>query len=76
MTGLSGAGKSVAIKVLEDLGYYTLDNLPPDHLVGPTRAAFDERLTETEDHTQLVGQRRGRARRHACVVVAIVAAHL
>ncbi|MBI2324325.1 MAG: RNase adapter RapZ [Chloroflexi bacterium] len=29
MTGLSGAGKSVAIKVLEDLGYYTLDNLPP-----------------------------------------------
>lgn len=29
MTGLSGAGKSVAIKVLEDLDYYTLDNLPP-----------------------------------------------
>ncbi|MBI2773850.1 MAG: RNase adapter RapZ [Chloroflexi bacterium] len=29
MTGLSGAGKSIAIKVLEDIGYYTLDNLPP-----------------------------------------------
>lgn len=29
MTGLSGAGKSIAVKVLEDLGYYTLDNLPP-----------------------------------------------
>ncbi len=29
MTGLSGAGKSVAVKVLEDLGYYILDNLPP-----------------------------------------------
>ena len=29
MTGLSGAGKSVAIKVFEDLGYYALDNLPP-----------------------------------------------
>lgn len=29
MTGLSGAGKSVAIKVLEDLGYYSLDSLPP-----------------------------------------------
>jgi UPF0042 nucleotide-binding protein len=29
MTGLSGAGKSNAIKVLEDVGYYTLDNLPP-----------------------------------------------
>ena len=33
MTGLSGAGKSVAIKVLEDLGYYTLDNLPPALIV-------------------------------------------
>lgn len=29
MTGLSGAGKSQAAKVIEDLGYYTLDNLPP-----------------------------------------------
>jgi len=29
VTGLSGAGKSVAIKVFEDLGYYCVDNLPP-----------------------------------------------
>ncbi len=29
VTGLSGAGKSQAVKVLEDLGYYILDNLPP-----------------------------------------------
>lgn len=29
MTGLSGAGKTLAVKVLEDLGYYTLDNVPP-----------------------------------------------
>lgn len=28
ITGLSGAGKSHAAKVLEDLGYYTLDNIP------------------------------------------------
>ena len=28
-TGLSGSGKSQAVKVLEDLDYYTLDNLPP-----------------------------------------------
>ncbi len=28
ITGLSGAGKSVAANVLEDLGYYTIDNLP------------------------------------------------
>ncbi|WP_022849758.1 RNase adapter RapZ [Limisalsivibrio acetivorans] len=28
LTGLSGAGKSIAANVLEDLGYYTIDNLP------------------------------------------------
>jgi len=29
VTGLSGSGKSVAIRVLEDAGYYCVDNLPP-----------------------------------------------
>lgn len=29
VTGLSGAGKSQAIKILEDLGYFCVDNLPP-----------------------------------------------
>ncbi len=29
LTGLSGAGKSTAAKVFEDLGYYCVDNLPP-----------------------------------------------
>jgi len=28
VTGLSGSGKSTAIRVLEDLGYYCVDNLP------------------------------------------------
>lgn len=28
VTGMSGAGKSVALKVLEDFGYYCVDNLP------------------------------------------------
>jgi UPF0042 nucleotide-binding protein len=28
ITGLSGSGKSIAIKVLEDAGYYCVDNLP------------------------------------------------
>jgi len=28
VTGLSGSGKSVALKTLEDLGYYCVDNLP------------------------------------------------
>jgi len=29
ITGLSGAGKSQAVKALEDLGYYCVDNIPP-----------------------------------------------
>ena len=28
ITGLSGAGKSYAIKCFEDLGYFCVDNLP------------------------------------------------
>lgn len=28
LTGMSGAGKSNALKILEDMGYYCLDNLP------------------------------------------------
>ncbi|MES2265020.1 MAG: RNase adapter RapZ [Pseudomonadota bacterium] len=36
ITGISGSGKSVALNVLEDTGYYCVDNLPPallSHLV-------------------------------------------
>lgn len=29
VTGMSGAGRSSALRVLEDLGYYCVDNLPP-----------------------------------------------
>ncbi len=30
ITGLSGAGKSLAVDVLEDLGFFCIDNLPPE----------------------------------------------
>ena len=33
VTGLSGSGKSVAIRQLEDSGYYCIDNLPVDFIV-------------------------------------------
>src|SRR2546421_5134215 len=33
VTGLSGAGRSTAAKCFEDLGYFVVDNLPPE-LVG------------------------------------------
>lgn len=32
ISGRSGSGKSIALKVLEDLGYYCIDNLPADFL--------------------------------------------
>jgi UPF0042 nucleotide-binding protein len=38
VSGLSGSGKSVALHVLEDLGYYCIDNLPAGLLI----AAVDE----------------------------------
>jgi RNase adapter protein RapZ len=34
ISGLSGAGKSQAAKLFEDLGYYCVDNLPPELLDG------------------------------------------
>jgi RNase adapter protein RapZ len=32
VTGMSGAGRSTAAKVLEDLGYFVIDNIPPQLL--------------------------------------------
>jgi len=34
LSGVSGSGKSVALKALEDAGYFAVDNLPAD-LIGP-----------------------------------------
>ncbi len=33
ITGMSGSGKSVALNALEDLGFYCIDNLPPELLL-------------------------------------------
>lgn len=32
ITGMSGAGKTVAIQSFEDMGYYCIDNMPPELL--------------------------------------------
>lgn len=48
VTGMSGAGRSTAAKVLEDLGYTVIDNLPPDLIT----AAID-RHAVTEDRRRL-----------------------
>lgn len=46
VTGLSGSGKSVAIRQLEDSGYYCIDNLPAEFLVDvvPTLISHGQRL--------------------------------
>lgn len=49
VSGLSGSGKSVALRTLEDLGYYCVDNLPAELLT-----AFVERVArEATEHPRL-----------------------
>jgi UPF0042 nucleotide-binding protein len=52
LTGMSGSGKSVALHALEDLGYYCVDNLPPELLVSLVqleRTGFTNRLAIAMD---------------------------
>jgi UPF0042 nucleotide-binding protein len=42
VTGMTGAGRSTAAKELEDLGYYVVDNLPPE-LVSDVVRLVDEK---------------------------------
>ncbi|MFQ5547579.1 MAG: RNase adapter RapZ [Woeseia sp.] len=50
VSGLSGSGKSVALHVLEDLGYYCIDNLPAALL----KSLFDEVTRPGEQPTRRV----------------------
>lgn len=47
VTGMSGAGKTVAIKSLEDMGYLVVDNLPPELL-----GSFWELINNSDDFTK------------------------
>ena len=52
ISGLSGSGKSVALKVLEDGGYYCVDNLPADllpALIDNLHRAGNERVAVSID---------------------------
>ena len=62
ISGLSGSGKSVALKVLEDSGYYCVDNLPAEllptlmdslRLAGNTRVAVSIDVRSGLSVTQL-----------------------
>ncbi|MGT2828856.1 RNase adapter RapZ [Streptococcus hillyeri] len=48
VTGMSGAGKTVAIQSFEDLGYFTIDNMPPALL-----PKFLELVMHTEDNDKV-----------------------
>ena len=51
VSGLSGSGKSVALHVLEDLGFYCIDNIP----VGLLRSFVDEILPREDPAYENVG---------------------
>ena len=48
VTGLSGSGKSMAAKMLEDMGFFCIDNLPPQLVVDLTRVLSQD-ATEDDD---------------------------
>lgn len=50
VSGLSGSGKSVALHVLEDLGYYCIDNMPAALL----KSVIDEVKSGSEKSTNLL----------------------
>jgi RNase adapter protein RapZ len=51
VTGMSGAGRSTAAKVLEDLGYVVIDNLPPNLL---ELAVQTHDIPESQTHLAVV----------------------
>ena len=67
ITGLSGAGKSYAIKCFEDLGYYCVDNLPTTLI--PTFAELAAHSTRRLDRIALGVDIREREYLHSVVEV-------
>ena len=47
VTGMSGAGKSTALKMLEDMGYFCVDNLPI-----PLLPRFVEMFSEPDEEVK------------------------
>lgn len=73
VTGNSGAGKSTALRALEDLGFFCVDNLPVDMLpvlVDKLEAAGDRRRVAVGIGVQLPGQARAFAKVRTDLVAA------
>ena len=60
VTGLSGSGKSVALKVLEDAGYYCVDNIPaqmlPDLVATLRETGHEEVAVSIDARTAAAGR--------------------
>lgn len=52
VTGMSGSGKSMAVDALEDIGYYCVDNLPPEFIYPFAKLTIQSK--GQEDHLALV----------------------
>ena len=50
VSGLSGSGKSIALHILEDLGYYCVDNMPAALL----KSVIDEVTSDDDESAQLL----------------------
>ncbi len=61
LTGLSGSGKASVLKILEDIGYYAVDNLPIDLI--PTFAQLCRQSQEISRAALVVDIREGKALR-------------
>ena len=67
ITGVSGSGKGSALKALEDLGYYAVDNLPLELLPNfaaliqgsPDQSALEQGLSEIDKAVIVVDVREG-----------------
>jgi len=58
VTGLSGAGRSTALKTLEDMGFFCADNLPPQLIPGFAQVTMN-RVNPPEDVAVVVDMRMG-----------------
>lgn len=59
ITGMSGSGKSFALDVFEDLGYYSVDNLPPALLPKFCEMALDAKSNNFDKVAAVIDLRSG-----------------
>ena len=67
VTGMTGAGRSTAAKELEDLGFYVVDNLPPQ-LVPDVVRLVDESRGQTQPIAVVVAETFEQARAAAALI--------